>query len=260
MLYRPLNILLLFLLLCVCSQVYSQVPVPADTLKIDSLNEAHRQVEDLSGQYDIGDLVRAVLFPKRPPVPKNRKSSGIIVVPNIASNPTIGSQIGIKAVAGKKFGNDPNTLLSVGATSASITTKGIIYFYISHNIYTSGNKWNLQGSLVAAKTVTPDYGLGIGKGSDKSETDNILANPGRTPRVLRAQFYNFREKVYKEIKKNLFAGVGVSFDIRRKIDERDTANSLTPYNIYSDRHGFPRDHYMANGLLFNIQCSVYYPR
>ncbi|MVT12018.1 BamA/TamA family outer membrane protein [Chitinophaga sp. ysch24] len=248
--------LLLFLLLCVCSQVYSQVPVPADTLKIDSLNEAHRQVEDLSGQYDIGDLVRAVLFPKRPPVPKNRKSSGIIVVPNIASNPTIGSQIGIKAVAGKKFGNDPNTLLSVGATSASITTKGIIYFYISHNIYTSGNKWNLQGSLVAAKTVTPDYGLGIGKGSDKSETDNILANPGRTPRVLRAQFYNFREKVYKEIKKNLFAGVGVSFDIRRKIDERDTANSLTPYNIYSDRHGFPRDHYMANGLLFNVQYTT----
>ncbi|WP_232539131.1 BamA/TamA family outer membrane protein [Chitinophaga tropicalis] len=244
------------MLLCVCSQVYSQVPVPADTLKIDSLNEAHRQVEDLSGQYDIGDLVRAVLFPKRPPVPKNRKSSGIIVVPNIASNPTIGSQIGIKAVAGKKFGNDPNTLLSVGATSASITTKGIIYFYISHNIYTSGNKWNLQGSLVAAKTVTPDYGLGIGKGSDKSETDNILANPGRTPRVLRAQFYNFREKVYKEIKKNLFAGVGVSFDIRRKIDERDTANSLTPYNIYSDRHGFPRDHYMANGLLFNVQYTT----
>lgn len=256
MLYRPLNILSLFLLLCACSQAYSQAPVPADTLKIDSLNEAHQQIEDVSGQYDIGDLVRGVLFPKRLPGPKNRKSSGIIVVPNIASNPTIGSQIGIKAVAGKKFGNDPNTLLSVGATSASITTKGIIYFYISHNIYTSGNKWNLQGSLVAAKTVTPDYGLGIGKGSDKSETDNILANPGRTPRVLRAQFYNFREKVYKEIKKNLFAGVGVSFDIRRKIDERDTANSLTPYNIYSDRHGFPRDHYMANGLLFNVQYTT----
>ncbi|HJT72757.1 MAG TPA: hypothetical protein VJ720_02040 [Chitinophaga sp.] len=244
------------MLLCVCSQAYSQAPVPADTLKIDSLNEAHRQAEDVSGQYDIGDLVRVVLFPKRPPGPKNRKSSGIIVVPNIASNPTIGSQIGIKAVAGKKFGDDPNTLLSVGATSASITTKGIIYFYISHNIYTSGNKWNLQGSLVAAKTVTPDYGLGIGKGSDKSETDNILANPGRTPRVLRAQFYNFREKVYKEVKKNLFAGVGVSFDIRRKIDERYTANSLTPYNIYSDRHGFPRDHYMANGLLFNVQYTT----
>ena len=47
--------------------------------------------------------------------------------------------------------------------SASITTKGIIYFYVNHNIFTPGNRWNFQGSLVAAKTVSPDHGLGIGR-------------------------------------------------------------------------------------------------
>ena len=37
---------------------------------------------------------------------------------------------------------DPHTLFSIAATSASITTKGILYFYVNHNVFTPGNKWN----------------------------------------------------------------------------------------------------------------------
>jgi len=241
---------------------FGQVPVPADSVKADSLRIKEKVVkpakptDTLYKQYDFGDLVRNILHPGRPAAPPNKKASGITIIPNVASNPTIGSQIGIKAVAGKKLGNDPNTLLSVAATSASITTKGIIYFYINHNIYTPGNKWNFQGSLVAAKTVSPDYGLGIGQASSGSEADQVLANPGRKGRALHSQFYNIREKVYKEIDKGLFLGAGASFDIRRKIEDTKSTTDLTPYNIYSDRHGFARDHYAANGLLFNLQYTT----
>jgi hypothetical protein len=249
---------LLCVLLCCCYlAATAQDPVIADTLKTDSARfgvvKKPVPAADVANHYDISDLARNIFHPGRPKTDK--KSSGIIVVPNIAANPSIGAQLGIKAVAGRKLGNNPNTYLSVAASSASITTKGIIYFYISHNIYTSGNKWNFQGSLVAAKTVTPDHGLGIAAWPETGNgQDLILNNPGRTPRALNAQFYNFREKVYKEIKKNLFVGLGVSFDIRRKISERDTA--LTPYKIYNTRHGFETDHYMANGLLFNIQYTT----
>jgi hypothetical protein len=235
---------------------HGQVPVEADSLNIDSLPARHLQAEDVSRQYDVANLIKDIFYPNRVPRQRNRKPSGIVVIPNIASNPSIGSQIGIKAVAGKKLGNDPNTLMSVAATSASITTKGIIYFYVSHNIYTPGNKWNLQGNVVAAKTVTPDYGLGIGLPSGGSEADKVLANPGRKGRALYGQYFNIREKVYKEVQKNLFVGVGVSFDIRNNLHTRDTTNSLTPYNIYSDRHGFNRTHYMANGLFFNVQYTT----
>lgn len=241
---------------------FAQVQVPADSVKADSLRIKEKVVQPakptdtLYKQYDFGDLVRNILHPGRPAAPPNKKSSGITVIPNVASNPTIGSQIGIKAVAGKKLGNDPNTLLSVAATSASITTKGIIYFYINHNVYTPGNKWNFQGNLVAAKTVTPDYGLGIGQASSGSEADLVLANPERKGRALHSQYYNIREKVYKEIDKGLFLGAGASFDIRRKIEDTKSTTDLTPYNIYSDRHGFARDHYAANGLLFNLQYTT----
>ncbi|RVU03191.1 hypothetical protein EOD41_03595 [Mucilaginibacter limnophilus] len=237
---------------------FSQVSTPADTVKVDSLRikqgTAPKRVDDFSKQYDVGDLFQAIFHPNKKP-DSLKKRSGITVIPNVAANPSIGAQIGIKAVAGLKFGNDPSTLMSVAATSASITTKGIIYFYINHNVFTNANKWNLQGSLVAAKTVTPDFGLGIGNDATGSAEDIALSNPDRKPFVLHSQYYAFREKVYKEVTKNLFLGAGLAFEIRRKIEDRISTTDFTPYKIYSDRNGFDWNNYQSNGLLFNAQYT-----
>ena len=198
----------------------------------------------------------SIFHPKKKP-DSLRKRSGITVIPNIAANPSIGFQLGIKAVAGIKLGKDPKTLMSVAATSASVTTKGIIYFYITHNIFTNGNKWNLQGSLVVAKTVTPDFGIGIGVGEGKTSEDKVLTNPNRKGYALHSIYYNFREKLYKNVLPNVFVGAGVSFEIRRKIEDRITpATVLSPYKIYNERYGFDPDHYSSNGLLFNVQYTT----
>ncbi len=225
----------------------------ADSLRL----LAKKQNDKLNAQYDISDAIHHILYPNKPETPVQQKS-GITVIPNFAYNPTIGAQIGIKAVAGRKLGTDPSTLMSVASTSASITTKGILYFYINHNIYTPGNDWNFQGSLVAAKTVTPDFGLGIGNGSNASVADHILSDPERKGYVLHAQYYSFREKAYKEVADHLFVGGGLAFDIRRNIEDKAHTDptDLTPYNIYSDEHGFPRDHYMANGALVNVEYTT----
>jgi len=234
-----------------------QVKGPIDSLKEDSLRapivRSQKPVENLNKQYDFGDLLRSVLHPKKT-VDSLRNRSGIVVVPNIAANPTIGGQLGIKAVAGKRLGNDPNTLFSIAATSASITTKGILYFYVNHNVFTPGNKWNFQGNLVIAKTVSPDYGLGIGRRfKGGSAADSILADPTHKVYPIHSIYYNLREKVYKNVAKNLFLGAGMSFEIRRDIDNNDTANNSTPSSVYNNRHGFPQERYSANGFLFNIE-------
>ena len=245
------------LLIGIQQLAYSQVGPPADSLKADSLRvkkfKAPAPVENIHQQYDFGDLLRNILHPGRK-ADTLKKSSGITVVPNVAANPTIGGQLGIKAVAGKKLGNDPKTLFSVAATSASITTKGIIYFYLNHNIFTSGNKWNFQGNLVVAKTVSPDYGLGIGKKlNGGSFTDSVLADPTHKVYPIHSFYYNLREKVYKNVAKNLFIGAGLSFEIRRNIKNADTVNNETPSSVYNNRHGLPQDHYSANGFLFNVE-------
>lgn len=235
---------------------HAQVQVPADSLKADSLRILkHKQAaENTNLQYDIGDLARNLLHPGKPSDTLH-KSSGITVVPNVAANPTIGAQIGIKAVAGRKLGTDPHTLMSVAATSASITTKGIIYFYVNHNVFTPGNKWNFQGNIVAAKTVSPDHGFGIGTGSNTGTPgDVILADPTHKTYAIHSLYFNLREKVYKQIHNNLFVGAGLSFDVRRNIDFGDPAT--TPSGIYNTRYGFPQDHYSANGFLFNVQYTT----
>ncbi|MBD1392235.1 BamA/TamA family outer membrane protein [Mucilaginibacter sp. ZB1P21] len=231
-----------------------QVQVPSDSLKADRPGLKEDAPRSVNRQYDIADLIRDVLHPGRKP-DTLKKSSGITIIPNIASNPSIGSQIGIKAVAGRKLGTDPTTLLSVAATSVSITTKGIIYFYINHNIYTPGNDWNFQGNIVAAKSVTPDFGLGIAEPSTGNADDQVLANAGRKGRALNSLYFNVREKAYKEVSKGLFVGAGVSFDIRTKIEDK-TSKTATPYSIYNDRYGFDQDHYQANGFLFNVQYTT----
>ena len=234
--------------------VFGQVPTPADSLKADSLRGPHMvPYEDLSQQYDFSDLLRNILHPGKK-ANTGRNKLGITVVPNVAANPTIGGQLGIKAVGGKRLGSDPKTLLSVGATSASITTKGIIYFYINHNIFTPGNKWNLQGNLVVAKTVSPDFGLGIGRNySGPSHDDSVLANPRRKGYVIHSIYYNIREKIYKNVAKNLFLGAGLSFEIRRNIKLNDSTGHSTPSAIYNREHGFPDDRYSSNGFLFNVE-------
>jgi len=230
--------------------------VPMDTLRTDSARfETILPTEpDTLTQYDIADLARAIFYPnrnKRDVVP-----TVITIIPNIAANPTIGFQIGIKAVGGKKLGKDPATFMSVAATSATITTKGIINFYFTHNVFTEGNKWNIQGSLVAARSVVPDYGLGIGVGDYSSIENQVLTNPERTGYVFHSLFLSFREKIYKEVRKNLFAGAGVSFDIRRRVEDRFSPTPVTPYTIYNKRMGYSNNHYSSNGLLFNVQFTT----
>jgi hypothetical protein len=251
-----LKLILFCLFLSYCAISHAQT-APQDSLKADSLRlkaqGRARPVENTANQYDFSDLVKHILHPnKKRDSTHNR--SGITVIPNIAANPTIGFQAGIKAVAGRRLGKDPNTLFSVAATSASITTKGILYFYINHNVFTPGNRWNFQGNLVIAKTVSPDFGLGIGKtynGPDPAQA--ILANNARKVYPIHSIYYNIREKVYKNIRQRLFVGAGLSFEIRRNIDNRDTAKNTTPSGVYNSEHGFPQDRYSANGFLFNIE-------
>lgn len=227
-------------------------PVGSDTTQPQKI-KAQGPARSVNQQYDFSDLLRNVLHPKKK-ADTSRQGSGIIVVPNIAANPTIGGQLGIKAVAGRRLGNDPNTIFSIAATSASYTTKGIIYFYINHNIFTPGNKWNFQGNLVIAKTVTPDFGLGIGRHfTGGTPEDSVLTDPTHKGYAIHSTYYNLREKVYKNVAKHLFIGAGMSFEIRRNINTGDTVNNATPSSVYNNEHGFPQDRYSANGFLFNLQ-------
>src|SRR5690606_4082567 len=113
--------------------------------------------------YDIVDGFRDINpFKKKSTKEKNKKRSPSSYLPNSNYNPSIGGQIGIKAVGGIIVGNKPNTTMSGGAAALSATTRGIIVGYFMHDIYTPGNTYNIKGGAMIAKAVGLDYGMGIG--------------------------------------------------------------------------------------------------
>jgi hypothetical protein len=240
---------------------HAQVGAPTDSLKADSLGKRGKKISphptpDLNKQYDFGDLLRDILHPHKKPDSLHKRSN-ITIVPNIAANPTIGFQGGIKAVGAFRTDDDPNTLLSTGATSASITTKGIIYFYINHNVFTPGNKWNLQGNLVVSKSLTPDHGFGIGVGKDEgSAGDIILADPTHKGYAIGSYYFNFKEKVYKQVAKGLFLGGGFSIEHRGNMEIGDSlAGPKTPLAVYDAKYGYANNHYSSAGFLFNVEYT-----
>ncbi|WP_411972150.1 BamA/TamA family outer membrane protein [Sphingobacterium sp. Lzh-3] len=220
----------------------------------DSLAQyKHQRDSAMASQYDISDLIGRIIHPKRKKEHASKRSP-ITLMPNIAYNPTIGGQIGIKAVAGKVLGDPKTTTMSIAATSASITTKNIMVFYISHNIFTPNNKLNFQGAFALVKMVALDAGLGMtphGKWNNADE--EILANPDHKKYGAKYNAFTFNEKVYKRIADGLFVGAGLAFDLRRKITSSGPNGNITPNTIYTEKHGFEPDSYNSNGLLLNMQ-------
>jgi len=204
--------------------------------------------------YDVVDLIKDINPFKNKnneKVEKNR--SPISYLPNINYNPSIGFQIGVKAVGGVYFGDKKNTSMSVFATAFNYTTQGIIVGYLFHDTYTRENNWNLKGSLHIAKMVGLDYGLGMGIPLENpTDEENVLTNPERTRYVNNYTVYGFSERVYRQLSENLFVGAGIYIDLKRNI-RTVGANPNNPLEAYSIKYDYNPKMNNNNGLMVNLQ-------
>lgn len=250
---RKLLITSFFILLSLClfSQ-HTEHEVSTDSVfrktPQDSISTAHREL------YDVVDLFKDINpFKKKSQDSIAKRRSTISYLPNINYNPSIGFQIGVKAVGGLHLGDRKNTSMSVFATALNYTTKGIMVGYLFNDIYTKENKWNFKGSLFLAKFVGLDYGMGIGNTIETLDPDiEIMNNPERTRYVNQYVLYGFNERVYKKILPGMFVGAGVYFDIKRNIKTLTNIDN-PPIKIYSDWNGFDAKSNNSNGLMFNVQ-------
>ena len=204
--------------------------------------------------YDVVNLFQDINpFKKRKKDGTPEKRSGISYLPNLNYNPSIGFQVGIKAVGGLYFGEKENTSMSVFATALNYTTRGIVFGYLFHDVYTRENKWNLKGSLHIAKMVGLDYGMGIGHQlPNPTEEESIISNPDRDRFVNKYTVYGFNERIYKKLSPGLFVGAGAYFELKRNVSTL-TEVSPSPNEIYSKWNGFDPVRNNNNGLMFNLQ-------
>jgi hypothetical protein len=193
---------------------------------------------------DVQDLVKQILH-KKTVSSKTKKNASISILPSIGYNPSLGFVVGAKLSAIKQYGNDKNTELSVFGMEAIYTSRGIITAQARHNVFTNGNKWNFQGSWQLSKFLISDYGIGTGDKSYQANSDSNF--------LIKFTYIRLSEKIYRKIGKNLFAGAGVSFDIRTNINDEELETlPSSPHYRYSLRNGFNPKKYSANGLLLAL--------
>jgi hypothetical protein len=201
-------------------------------------------------EKDIADLIKQVLH-KKTDSSKDTKNKGVAILPSIGYNPSFGFLIGAKLSAVKKIGNnnDSGTDLSAFGLEALITSKGIITLQARHDVFTSGNKWKFQGNWQLSKFLITDYGVGTGTKNYEYKSDSAFP--------IKFTFIRLTEKIYRKIGGHLYAGVGISFDIRSNIDdEKLTSYPTTPHRNYSLSNGFDTARYSANGLLVALQYNT----
>lgn len=238
------------------AQITPSVSVPNDTVAINIHERAISDTLEPTNLYDIVDLFKQINpFNNKNKENLSKKRSPISYLPNINYNPSIGFQLGVKAVGGVYLGDKENTNMSVFATALNYTTKGIAVGYLFHDTYTRENNWNLKGSLHIAKMVGLDYGLGIGKSFDNLSADEeIVTNPDRTRYVNKYTVYGFSERVYKQLTDNLFVGTGVYFELKRNITTLSDIET-PPMEIYNDWKGYNSSMNNNNGLMVNLQYT-----
>jgi len=199
--------------------------------------------------YDLGDFVKRLLNKKPDTAKASPKNSGRTILPSVGYNPSFGFVLGAKVSTIKQYGAPENTSLSSFGLEAIYSTKGIITGQARHNVFTDGNKWNLQGNWQLSKFLIADYGIGTGTNEYRHKSDSTF--------LIRFTFIRLTEKIYRKIGQHLFAGGGISFDIRYNInDEQLKVLSSSPHKRYGLRNDFDSSNYSANGLLLALQYNT----
>lgn len=214
-------------------EVYSQDVIPSDSVP------PHVK--------DFGDVMKKVLHKKVDSAIK--KVEKLALLPSIGYNPSFGFVIGAKASAVKLYGEKQNTSLSSFGLEALFTSKGIITVQVRHNIFTSANRYYLQGNWQLSQFLITDYSIGTGNKDYLNGTDSAF--------LIRFNYVRLTEKVYRKIGRDLYAGAGASINFRYNIDDEklDTLGS-TPHHRYSSRNGFDPKRYSLNALLLAISYNT----
>jgi len=198
---------------------------------------------------DLGDLFKRVFNKKEDTTKAPKKKRAMTILPSIGYNPSFGFVIGAKISAIKQFGVPENTNLSSFGLEAIYSTKGVVTAQARHNVFTEGNKYNFQGNWQLSKFLIADYGIGTGNKEYRTKSDSTF--------LIRFTFIRLTEKIYRKIGTNLFAGGGISFDIRSNIsDQQLDVLPSSPHLRYSLQNDFDPKRYSANGLLLALQYNT----
>ena len=209
-------------------------------------------------QQAIGDLFR-----KKEKAPKPPRKFLALVLPNISSNPSNGFLLGVGGSFGWYMGPKETTKVSSAPFTVAVTSKSQLITFVKHNIYTSGNKFFLQGDWKFYIYSQPTYGLG----TNAPDTINLPADvhwqgEGATDSLsfpMKFNYLKLHEIINKQIVGDFYGGIGYHLDYYSDIvDEKykpataTTKELDTPHHYYSYHNLFSTTSYALSGVSLNL--------
>jgi hypothetical protein len=253
-LMKRVTILVLFISVILSfSDLYSQEK--ADTLAIETDTASKKRD---CPQKDILDLI----WKKRKQIREDEKRFSALVVPYVGYTPVTRFLLGAGGNFSWHLGEPSVTKLSAGTLSATITLEKQLILQLKTNLYTSQNKWFLQGDWRFYLFNISTYGLGTGNGfvvpavpSLLVAEDNNSALNGRYP--MNYNWLKIHEVVNRKIFNNIYAGIGYHLDYYYEIIDEvlnlDFSDPvITPHYAYCKLNGFNTDDYTTSGLSANL--------
>ena len=207
-------------------------------------------------QKDLPDVINSWRKHPKPPLPE--KSSSLLLIPSVTSNPATGLSFGVGGQYAFTAKTPGSHYSSINA-SANYTTKKQFLLQVRHNIFLKNDKVFISGDWRVLIFSQSTYGLGtsapVGGAlayqfdiNGQGTTDDSLVQP------LKFNQLRFHQLVSWRVSKSLFLGFGYRFDLFKNIVDvkLDTARPLyTSHYLYNKKYGFDVNHYIVSALSLN---------
>ena len=209
---------------------------------------------------DAGDLWHLLRHSRADPpavdpgatVPTPRRAHFFVVAPTIASKPSTGLSAGLNSNLAFFSGDQATTHISSISGGLRVSQKKQVLSGIRFGVFTSGDRWFLQGENRLSWTSQNTYGLGADTKALGAGAENVKFNA-----------FKFYETAYRRVAPNLFAGVGINLSTRSNVRPGNGVLSTfaqSSYHAYNDRHGFSDEHQRSGGasagLLFDTRDNA----
>jgi outer membrane protein assembly factor BamA len=204
---------------------------------------------------DVGDLWKLV---RKKPVAEAKdwdyRETMKAVAPVIGAKPSAGALVGVAGNVAFFRGTPQTTNISTLVASLTYSSKQQTALSARYTLFTDANAWRLEGDNRAQWTSQDTYGLGTS--SDLGAAVNAQFN-----------WFRIHETVYRELKRGVFAGVGLHIDTHTDIRPGSDASATwdqTAFVEYSNANALPLERQTSAGpsvsLLVDTRDSVIDPR
>jgi outer membrane protein assembly factor BamA len=185
-----------------------------------------------------------------------------IAAPSLGYTPTNGFLFGAVSTASLYLGKPATTSISSAIVLLNYTTKKQLLFSARSSVFAQNNNWVFNGDWRYLDTSQPIYGLGTGPLSSKLASkgfeiaDGVYSQPIEVEQPLGYTQIRFYETVLKEVRENLFLGLGYHLDIFNNFEDQLLDTTVVPPVItsnyyYNEHYGFSHKRNSVSGISLN---------